>query len=144
MIESIPIDSRPIRLLRIPSDIPGGVTPEGFVEDEAELKAGDDEESIRCRQCHQVITRSSERIEIQGSHQHTFANPHGIVFNIGCFRSCSGCGYIGPASGEFTWFRGFSWRIAICSKCLTHLGWLFASRGNQSFNGLILDRLIGP
>ena len=113
-----------------------------IVEEEAEEKESDKEEYILCRQCRQVITSSAERIEVQGSHQHTFANPHGIVYQIGCFRSVMGCRYGGPATKEWSWFIGFSWRIAVCSMCLTHLGWLFTTNGSASFNGLILDRLV--
>lgn len=115
---------------------------DSLVESEAEEKESDDEEYILCRQCLHVITSSTERIVVQGLHRHTFANPHGIVFEIGCFRSSIGCGYAGPASDEFTWFQGFSWRVAVCVRCLTHLGWLFTSMGYESFHGLILDRLI--
>jgi hypothetical protein len=113
-----------------------------LVESEAEEKESDDEEYILCRQCMHVITSSAERITVQGLHRHTFANPHGIVFEIGCFRSSIGCGYAGPASDEFAWFQGFSWRVAVCVGCLTHLGWLFTSTGYESFHGLILDRLV--
>ena len=144
VIEVPSTDAYPLQFLRVPSEKPGGEKPEDIVEDETDTIEDDDEEYLRCRQCHQIITKPSERIEIQGSHQHTFSNPHGIVFDIGCFRSCTGCGYVGPASEEFTWFKGFSWRIAICTMCLTHLGWLFVSRAGQGFNGLIIDRLIGP
>jgi len=134
---------QPVHALRVPSESENGKVPEATVEDETKEKTSE-EEYILCRQCLQIITSPSERIIVQGSHAHTFSNPHGIVYNIGCFRSVRGCGYIGPAIDEFTWFRGFSWRISVCSMCLTHLGWLFESRGNESFNGLILDRLVSP
>ena len=123
---------------------PGGVSPESLIEDKPEEKASDDDKFILCRQCGQVITHADERIEMAGSHRHTFANPHGIVYEIGCFRSAQGCGYAGPPTDEFSWFKGFYWRIAVCRGCLTHLGWLFTSSGNAAFNGLILDRLIEP
>lgn len=129
-------------LLRWPSEKSGNSQPETTIKDETEEKESDSEEYIRCRQCSQMITSPAERIEVQGSHQHTFANPHGILFQIGCFRSVTGCGYAGPATEEFSWFKGFSWRVALCGKCLTHLGWLFVNSANVSFNGLILDRLI--
>jgi len=99
-------------------------------------------EHILCRQCRQIVTNAAERISVQGAHRHTFANPHGVVFEIGCFRAVQGCGYVGPATSEWSWFRGYRWRIALCSKCLVHLGWLYASGGGDSFSGLILDRLI--
>ena len=111
-------------------------------EEEGKVPKG--EAYIYCRQCYKVITRPDERIVVHGSHHHTFANPHGLVFEIACFRTAEGCGYTGQPTTEFTWFTGYSWRIAICSKCLAHVGWLFASSVNESFNGLIIDRLIYP
>tara|TARA_B100001971_G_C18130450_1_gene504524 strand:- start:600 stop:848 length:249 start_codon:yes stop_codon:yes gene_type:complete len=79
---------------------------------------------------------------MEGVHRHTFANPHGIVYQIGCFKSVTGCGYAGPASDEWSWFKGFSWRVAVCGTCLLHVGWLFVSKGGYRFSGLILDRIV--
>ena len=131
-------------LLRVPSDKPGEDGGTAILEKEAEERLPDEEEYILCRQCHQAITKPADRIVMQGSHRHTFANPHGIVFEIGCFRSVKGCGYAGPASDEFSWFAGYSWRVCFCTMCLTHLGWMFSRIGHDIFHGLILDRLIEP
>ena len=131
-------------LLREPGERPDGQQPELTVEEEAEEKESGPENYILCRQCHQVVTTNDDRMAMEGSHRHTFANPHGIVFEIGCFKSIIGCGYAGPLSDEFTWFKGYGWRIAVCGMCLTHLGWLFVSGSGNSFHGLILDRLIEP
>ena len=83
-------------------------TPQ-LAEEEAPEQEPEEEEYILCRQCRQAITRPAERITVQGSHQHTFANPHGIVFEIGCFDTVKGCGYAGPASDDFSWFKGYSY-----------------------------------
>ncbi len=130
------------RFFRSPAEKQRDEMLDSFAEDETKDQASDKEEYIRCLQCNNVITSPSERIQVQGSHQHTFANPHGIVFEIGCFKSVKGCGHVGPPSSEFSWFKGFSWRVAVCIVCLTHLGWLFVSPDGDSFHGLILDRLI--
>ena len=140
----MPVDSVSAYLLRPQPDKQNKEALENSVEDEHREKESDSEKYILCRQCHQVITSPAERIVVQGSHQHTFANPHGIIYEIGCFRSVIGCGCAGPVSDEFSWFRGFSWRVAVCTMCLTHIGWLFISFGSDSFNGLILDRLLEP
>jgi hypothetical protein len=133
--------SPPTRILRQPGDDPGGgrQADSGVAEQDAKLP--EEEAYIVCRQCRQAITRNEERFSIQGGHRHTFANPHGLVFEIGCFRNALGCGYAGPASDEFTWFAGYRWQVCFCSGCLTHLGWLFTSAGD-AFHGLILDRLL--
>jgi hypothetical protein len=115
-----------------------------LIEAEAEEPSPEEEEYILCRQCHQAITRPAERISVQGAHHHTFANPHGIVFEIGCFKYAQGCGYAGPPSTEFTWFSGYAWRVSFCTMCLTHLGWVFIAGSGDSFHGFILDRLIQP
>jgi len=115
---------------------------QSLTDAESKEKEDSSEEFILCRQCLQIITSKAERIEVEGSHYHTFANPHGIIYDIGCFRSADGCGYVGSYSYEFVWFKGFNWRIAVCKLCLTHLGWLFASQSNESFYGLILNRII--
>jgi hypothetical protein len=69
---------------------------------------------IRCRRCLAAVARPGDAIAVDGGHEHTFANPHGIVFTIGCFAEARGCGTAGGASPEFTWFRGFEWRVGIC------------------------------
>ena len=96
---------------------------------------------ILCRACGRAITHERDRLAVQSSHRHTFANPHGLVFEIGCFKKAPGCAYHGALSAEFTWFAGYQWTIALCAGCLTHLGWLFVSSGSR-FNGLILERLV--
>ncbi|MBT8330807.1 MAG: hypothetical protein KJP06_00640 [Deltaproteobacteria bacterium] len=115
-----------------------------LAEEEAPEQEPEEEEYILCRQCRQAITRPVERITVQGSHQHTFANPHGVVFEIGCFKTAQGCGYAGPPSTEFTWFSGYAWRVSFCTLCMTHLGWAFIADSGDSFHGFIIDRLIQP
>ena len=110
-------------------------------DDQAEVVA---ERLILCRECLFPITREEEQNEWAGSRQHTFANPAGIVFTIGCFDVAEGCAPVGPASEEFTWFPGFAWRVGICRGCLTHLGWHFDAPSGAAFWGLILDHLIFP
>ena len=122
----------------------GGVDAPKLAEEETGEVTPEAENYILCRQCRQAITSPSDRIAMQGAHQHTFANPHGAVFEIGCFKTAKGCGYAGLPTDEFSWFAGFSWRVCFCTMCLTHLGWLFISGAGDMFHGLILDRLIEP
>ena len=98
--------------------------------------------AIVCRQCLHTITFSTEHRIIKGAHLHTFANPEGLIFEIGCYHNAKGCGYIGTASSEFTWFNGYVWRIAICASCLVHLGWRFSGSDGHFFHGLITSRLV--
>ena len=69
---------------------PPGKTPDqpgGLPEGDPGPEVLEDGPVIRCRQCLQEITRSSEKIAVDGAHRHTFANPLGLVFEIGCFAS---------------------------------------------------------
>lgn len=99
---------------------------------------------LRCRSCGFAIARDDDRIRMLDNHEHTCANPHGIVFHIGCFREAVGAAAIGEETSEDTWFAGYGWRILICARCGTHLGWVFRTRGGDRFCGLILDRLTVP
>jgi hypothetical protein len=99
-----------------------------------------DHDALRCRSCELPITEEAYRVERGGSHEHTFVNPHGIAHHIGCFVAAPGCSYRGHTETAFSWFPGWSWQIAICSRCHTHLGWIFRCAGEQ-FHGLILAAL---
>lgn len=101
----------------------------------------DEGEFILCRNCGNVITSTSNKIEMNGKHQHTFTNPGGFVFRIGCFAAAQGILNQGYPTLEFTWFPGFSWCYSLCIRCFAHLGWAYQS-GEKYFYGLILDRLI--
>ena len=97
---------------------------------------------LLCDRCHAEITTPEDRIEQRGGHIHVCTNPAGVTFRIGCFRQADGCTEVGASSAEHTWFPGYRWRIAVCGRCLTHLGWLYVSEVNDHFAGLILDHLI--
>jgi filamentous hemagglutinin family protein len=113
-----------------------------FQKDAQNEKKTFKEAFILCRACKHKITTHQEIISVNGSQQHTFANPNGIIFDIKCYKTAPGCLITGPFTQEFSWFKGYLWRISICASCLTHLGWLFFSSNNDHFYGLIQDRLI--
>lgn len=105
----------------------------------------DDEETgdssgLFCRACRCRITSDDQRIAINGSHTHTFFNPDGLVFELGCFGQAQGCLIGSQASTLFTWFAGFAWRPVSCARCGAHLGWRF-ERGDTVFFSLILSAL---
>ncbi len=137
-------DQRNLVALRHPSEKDGGSDAGLILEEKTEERAGEDDKHIRCGQCLYAIAREGDEISMGGAHKHAFANPHGIVFEIGCFRSAGGCKFAGGLTEEFTWFSGYAWRIAVCGKCLLHLGWLYVAPGKDSFVGLIVDRLVYP
>lgn len=101
------------------------------------------QKNICCALCMHKITEPESQIVMNGSFRHVFANPHGYVYEIGCFSHANGCRPSSTSSSEFSWFSGFSWRIGVCEQCASHLGWIFSSEG-KAFYGLILDKLIFP
>ena len=110
------------------------------------LKAILDEEKkeekgyLYCATCSHVIGRVDDRIEVNGSFQHTLTNPAGITFNLGCFRDALGSALSGERQAADSWFPGFLWRYAACAECSEHLGWYFDNADNY-FYGLILNRI---
>jgi hypothetical protein len=96
---------------------------------------------LLCSMCGFPITSHDWRAEVVGSFRHTFANPSGFFFLIGCFGRAPGCFWRDEEYEDFSWFEGYTWAYAFCSKCNVHLGWRFRCESND-FVGLILDRLV--
>ena len=130
-------------------DLPLALFQEAGFQDEATIEEIDESEEeghagkrLVCAGCRNPITRDQYRISRQGQHKHVFFNPNGLVFEIGCFSSASGCYQAGQSTFEFTWFEGYAWQITLCSACNLHLGWQYRSRGGDGFYGLILGALL--
>jgi len=105
-----------------------------------ESEDSDEANFLLCNKCKHPITKEENRIQINEKHQHVFANPHGHVFQIGCFSCAPGCFEFGEKTSYFTWFPGYAWQAALCSNCGDLLGWVFQSKEFQFF-GLILDKI---
>ena len=99
---------------------------------------GDD--ALCCAACDHRITERAYRREMSGAREHTFVNPAGYEFRIGCFVAAPGCAHTGVPSEAFSWFPGWRWQVAICQRCHAHLGWIFRLAGEQ-FHALILAAL---
>ena len=93
-----------------------------------------------CRVCRSRITRRDLSMEVDGSHRHVFFNPHGEVFEVGCFASAKNMLPSGPKTDEFTWFPGYMWQAVACTGCISQLGWRYTGKGGGFF-GLILAAL---
>lgn len=50
-----------------------------------------------------------------------FENPHGHQFEVITFRKAD-TSLHWPADKRFSWFPGFSWTMATCPRCNSHLG----------------------
>lgn len=132
---ALPANEAPFLLLREQPD-------QGVRHQDDAADAGEDREpsGLYCRACGLRITGQDRRIAVNGSHAHTFFNPAGRVFEVGCFSQAPGCLVSPEASLDFTWFAGYAWRPAVCSGCAVHLGWLF-EKGDAEFFSLILPSL---
>jgi len=119
----------------------GGTTP-GREDHTLEHAIEEEEGALSCSNCLYPITRVDEKTAVAGAHEHVFANPEGVIFEIGCFRLAPGCEEVGPSTLEFTWFDGYAWQAVVCRGCMNHIGWFYSGSGG-SFYGLILNRLVG-
>jgi len=93
-----------------------------------------------CVGCGRAVAEARARIEVNGAHAHTFINPAGSIYRVGCFAAAPGVSAWGEATHYFTWFAGFAWQVAACRGCGEHLGWAYEGQGS-GFVALILDRL---
>lgn len=94
-----------------------------------------------CRVCNTFITSHDSRIRVNGEHRHVFFNPHGLVFELGCFGAARNLRVQSSPTTEFSWFPGHAWQIVVCAGCGSHMGWYF-SGGESGFYGLILAGLV--
>ena len=99
-----------------------------------------EERAVVCAACNHALTKSSARIEVDGAHEHAFANPAGLTFRVACFRDAPGCRGDGDESAFWTWFKGFAWRVALCGACGEHVGWSYRNDASTFF-GLITTRI---
>jgi hypothetical protein len=110
-------------------------------KDQDSREEKDESGRLYCATCGRLITRQDQQVPVGGAQIHTFRNPHGLVFKIGCFATAPGCDQVGEATEEWTWFPGYSWQVAVCMGCGSHLGWRYLSRAGDGFYGLILRQL---
>lgn len=116
---------------------PPGLEPELDISNEEEAVT---ENLIICRLCNNIITKPSNILDVEGNHIHTFSNPEGVVYRIGCFKEAVGCIPVSEPTYDFTWFPGYRWSVVVCANCLNHLGWHYSS-DSSSFFGLVLAYL---
>jgi hypothetical protein len=95
---------------------------------------------LLCAACEQPVTDRDEAISVDGRHDHRCVNPGGWIYDIGCFARAPGVVAEGATESYFSWFKGYAWQIACCTRCEAHLGWAFTREGS-CFYGLILERL---
>ncbi|TKS78139.1 Protein cereblon [Collichthys lucidus] len=71
-----------------------------------------------------LSSRNDTLVEGRRVNIQLFENPHGHQFEVITFRKADVTQHW-PADKHFSWFPGFSWTVATCPRCKTHLGWAF-------------------
>lgn len=97
---------------------------------------------ILCKRCHFHLTSSNYAIVVEGCHEHVQCNPRGNTFVFRCFSRVPGSILFGEPTQEHSWYAGYSWKFSHCQGCGEHLGWYFQNQQNESFFGLIADKII--
>ena len=109
------------------------------------LEADGGEQRLVCLDCRAVITSRESALSLdRESPERVLFNPAGIVMRVLTVRHATGLELVGGRTDEFTWFDGYTWRIALCRDCGQHLGWLYEAlddRTPASFWGLLVERL---
>ncbi|PID72516.1 MAG: hypothetical protein CSB34_01860 [Desulfobulbus propionicus] len=131
--------SRDKKLCRVEL-IPAKASPDESAADASRSNEGE-KRFILCAGCRTVITSLRYGVHIDNSHEHTFFNPAGRVFELLCFSQAHNISIRSEPTTAFSWFKGYAWEIVTCSRCAVHLGWRF-SRGAACFFGLIKNKLI--
>lgn len=86
---------------------------------------GNGAKAYQCIACGGLITHSDRLIAVGGANRHLFVNPAGVECDFHTFYSCPGAIAIGEATEAYSWFSGYSWRMAFCRHCEQHLGWYY-------------------
>ena len=93
---------------------------------------------VVCNACGGLVADGRAKTVVGGAFAHSFINPAGMIFRVGCFAEAPGARATGEASEHWSWFAGFKWQAGLCVACGRHLGWFFTG-GERGFVALILD-----
>jgi cereblon len=96
---------------------------------------------IKCRDCQSLIAKRSDIAAMSTDGPlGAYVNPHGCVHETITVSKATGLALSGFPSTVHSWFPGYSWTIANCAACESHIGWLFrATKKNlqpRSFWGI--------
>ncbi|XP_032522838.2 protein cereblon-like isoform X3 [Danaus plexippus] len=94
-----------------------------------------------CASCATVVARREDIFAMSSEGVHAnYSNPGGYMHDIVTVSRASNTAPGGAPSSEFSWFPGYSWTVALCSSCTSHVGWRFDARRRtlrpQHFYGL--------
>ena len=88
-----------------------------------------------CKRCRNKISIYNDIFAVsKGAVNVNYCNPAGYIHETLTVKKTfeSAVKLVEKPSIEFSWFPGYSWQIAICSQCYTHVGWKFAAVNNRN------------
>jgi cereblon len=86
---------------------------------------GNGTKSYQCLLCSSVVSYSDRLITVFDTKRHSFINPAGVSCELLTFSCCPGAILFGEPTEEHSWFPGYSWSLALCGHCNSHLGWYY-------------------
>lgn len=96
-----------------------------------------------CARCGCFITHSGAAIRLNGSEEHSFVNPAGILCNFITFEHCENVIVHPELYLEHSWFSGYGWRFLMCGACIQHLGWKYDAMAKtlqpRNFYGVLIE-----
>lgn len=83
---------------------------------------------FKCKRCRSSIAIYDDIFAMaKGNVNANYCNPAGYIHETLTVHKIleNSLQMVDRASTEFSWFPGYAWQIAICSKCQSHIGWKF-------------------
>ncbi|XP_063537664.1 protein cereblon-like [Cydia strobilella] len=95
------------------------------------LRFIDKSKALCCGNCGAELSRRSHMFAMSSDGVHAnYTNYGGFMHDVVTVRAAHGT-LLGPPSAEYSWFPGYTWCVAQCSACGTHMGWRFDAMKRQ-------------
>jgi cereblon len=85
---------------------------------------------FKCKRCNNSIAVYADIFAMaKGNVNANYCNPAGYIHETLTVQKTieNALRLVDRPSTDFSWFPGYSWQIAVCSKCSIHVGWKFSS-----------------
>eukprot|EP00250_Pteridium_aquilinum_P024667 c2941_g1_i2 orf=252-1487(-) len=81
---------------------------------------------LKCKCCEALIAKQSDILVMSAEGpMDAFVNNYGFVHETLTLLQTQGLTLVGPAETQHSWFPGYSWTMAFCNVCKSHMGWLY-------------------
>lgn len=94
-----------------------------------ELSTLEEFSHLCCRHCYQTIANHGDVFSMSAEGlQGTYCNLYGYVYETITIYKATGLQLQNvPPSTNASWFPGYAWTVAACSRCRKHMGWKFTA-----------------